>query len=131
MSHKASCSCGQLAITYDGEIARTSMCHCLECQKRTGSVFGIQTRIEKAKTTITGDTTVFQRTGDGGSIGTFYFCPKCGSTVFWENDQMPGSVIIAIGGFADPTLPAPVFSVYKDRKHHWVEIPKSVIDDLD
>jgi hypothetical protein len=35
----ASCSCGQLHLTCTGEPGRVSMCHCLECQKRTGSVF--------------------------------------------------------------------------------------------
>ena len=33
----AACSCGQLHLTVEGESARISMCHCLECQRRTGA----------------------------------------------------------------------------------------------
>ena len=131
MKQNAGCSCGQLSISYDGQVAKTSICHCLECQKRTGSVFGVQSRLDRTKISAEGISTIFRRTGDDGGIATFHFCPTCGSTVFWEIDQMPGSVIVAAGAFADPKLPAPTFSVYKARKHHWVEIPSSVVDDLD
>lgn len=40
----ASCSCGQLHLTIDGEPARVSMCHCLACQRRTGAVISNQAR---------------------------------------------------------------------------------------
>ena len=36
----ATCSCGQLRLACEGEPVRISICHCLECQKRTGSIFG-------------------------------------------------------------------------------------------
>ncbi len=131
MKHTATCSCGELKLIYDGEIKKTSICHCLECQKRTGSVFGVQTRLEKAKAAIEGKSTEYIRIGDGGSKIRFHFCPKCGSTVFYylEADGFMDSVIVPVGAFANPDLPAPTFSVYKARKHHWVEIPKSVVDD--
>ena len=34
----ASCSCGQLSAIVVGEPLRISICHCLACQQRTGSV---------------------------------------------------------------------------------------------
>ena len=131
MKHKASCTCGQLSITYDGEFTKTSMCHCFDCQKRTGSVFGVQTRVDAVKTSVTGKSTVFKRKGDEGGVGTFHFCPICGSTVFWEITALPGTTYIATGAFANPQLPAPTVSVYKARKHYWVEIPTSITDDWD
>jgi len=133
MEHVASCSCGQLELNYNGEIRKTSLCHCLECQKRTGSAFGYQARFEKNKVSIRGSSTEYVRVGDAGGRIRFHFCPQCGSTVFWYID-VEGffeSIIVALGAFADPTLPEPTFSVYKARKHSWVEIPKSVTDDWD
>ena len=41
----ASCSCGQLRLACEGEPVRISICHCLECQKRTCSVFAMQARL--------------------------------------------------------------------------------------
>ena len=127
MKHHASCSCGQLTIDYDGEIAKTSICHCFECQKRTGSAFGIQVRLETAKISIQGDSTVFQRKGDEGVV-TLHFCPKCGSTVYWELDGMPGSTVVAAGSFTNPELPSPTFMVYGNRKHHWIKMPDTAVE---
>ena len=80
-SRVASCSCGQLRLTCEGEPVRISMCHCLECQKRTGSVFATQARFSRELVTIEGRATVWTRLGDSGEPATFKFCPVCGSTV--------------------------------------------------
>ena len=41
---QATCSCGNLIVRTRGEPVRVSICHCLACQKRTGSTFGVQAR---------------------------------------------------------------------------------------
>jgi hypothetical protein len=128
MKHTARCSCGQLSISTPNAITRTSICHCHECQRRTGSVFGVQTRFERASAAITGQSTKYRRTGDDPADGhvEFHFCPKCGSTVFWELSGMPDVYAVAVGMFADRAIPAPVFSVYEARMHPWVRLPDSV-----
>ncbi|AUN29460.1 GFA family protein [Niveispirillum cyanobacteriorum] len=115
----ASCSCGQLRLTCQGEPGRVSMCHCLECQKRTGSVFATQARFSRDGVSITGSTSTWARQGDSGGTATFHFCPTCGSTVYWEMDWAPDSLAIAVGAFADPTFPPPTVMVYEDRMHPW------------
>lgn len=119
----ASCSCTQLQASCTGEPVRISMCHCLECQKRTGSAFGIQARFPKDNVTLTGTAKSFTRTGDSGGKITFFFCPDCGSTVYYEIEAIKDFVAIAIGNFADPQFPAPKFSVYESRRHPWTEMP--------
>tara|TARA_R110002049_G_scaffold98125_6_gene238855 strand:+ start:88 stop:519 length:432 start_codon:yes stop_codon:yes gene_type:complete len=128
MKQEAQCSCGQLKATVDCEITKTSICHCFECQKRTGSAFGIQTRVERDKVLIEGESTTFKRTGDSGGVATFHFCPKCGSTVFWELDGMPDSIVIAAGSFSNPKLPSPTFMVYGNRMHHWLTMPETAVE---
>lgn len=130
MKHEASCSCGQLKISYSGEITRTTMCHCFQCQKRTGSVFSVQTRLEKNKATISGESKIYTRVGDEGSEIHFHFCPKCGSTVYYESDWLKDNIAVPIGAFSDPTLPAPAQDIYRDRKHHWVLLPECTVEYL-
>jgi len=43
-TRRAACSCGQLQLTIEGEPSRISMCHCLECQRRTGAAISNQAR---------------------------------------------------------------------------------------
>jgi hypothetical protein len=109
MKHQASCSCGQLKLTFIGEITRSSICHCLACQQRTGSAFGIQTRLERGNVSIEGNFTKYERPTDEGDHVKFSFCPTCGSTVFWEIDDLPDSIIVAVGAFANPEFLAPHF----------------------
>jgi len=115
----ASCSCGQLRVTCEGEPVRISICHCLECQKRTGNVFATQARFPRAAVTIEGRGTHWTRAGDSGGLCTFSFCPVCGATVYWEPDALPDFVSVAVGAFADPNFPPPRVSVYEDRQHSW------------
>lgn len=118
-SRTASCSCGQLRLTCAGEPVRVSICHCLECQKRTGSVFAVQARFPRERVTIAGRASEWSRRGDSGGSATFRFCPVCGATVYWEADGIPGFVTVAVGAFADPGFPPPHVEVYEGRQHPW------------
>ena len=106
MTRRAACSCGQLHLTIEGEPSRISMCHCLECQRRTGAVISNQARFRREQVTLAGNATAWARTAESGNLLTFHFCPICGSTVYWENEGFPGYVTVAIGNFADPNFPA-------------------------
>jgi hypothetical protein len=122
-SRRAACSCGQLHVTTEGDPVRVSMCHCLACQRRTGSVFGAQARFARDQVSISGRSTEYVRIGDEGSRVTFHFCPACGATVYYQIDDLPDVTAIPVGAFADPTFPAPRVSVYEARRHAWVSIP--------
>lgn len=122
-TRQASCSCGQLRATCEGEPVRLSMCHCLECQRRTGSPFGVQARFRCEQVAVEGTATEFSRVGDEGNRVTFRFCPECGSTVYWTLSDLPDLVAVAVGAFADRAFPAPRVSVYESRRHPWVIVP--------
>jgi hypothetical protein len=119
----ASCSCGQLTAEAAGEPVRISICHCLACQRRTGSVFGEQARFPRENVSISGVSTEYVRVGDEGSEVRFRFCPRCGSTVYYELEGLEAFIAIPVGAFADPGFPSPRVSVYEARKHQWVVPP--------
>ena len=127
----ASCSCGQLRIVVHGEPRGVGVCHCLECQRRTGSVFAALASF-RAPFTVTGKATEYVRAGDAGARFRFRFCPVCGSTVFHTEEGegaegSVGSVGVAVGAFGDPTFPPPQVSVYDCRRHPWVHLPTGVV----
>ena len=125
-SRTASCSCGQLKVLATGEPIRVSICHCLACQRRTGSVFGVQARFTARSVEVQGASTEFVRVGDSGTKLTYHFCPACGATVYYTLDSDASVVAIPVGAFADPSFPAPVRSVYEERMHSWVSAPPNV-----
>ncbi|WP_068077018.1 GFA family protein [Novosphingobium lentum] len=118
----ATCRCGQLQATCTGEPVRVSVCHCLDCQKRSGSAFAVQARWPHADVTLAGEFTEWSHTADSGSRATFRFCPRCGATVTFAIAALPGLTGVPVGAFADPQFPPPAFSVYEARMHSWVAI---------
>src|ERR1700730_583173 len=114
MTRHAACSCGQLRLEIEGEPSRVSMCHCLECQRRTGAVISNQARFRREQVTFAGQATAWRRNAESGNALTFHFCPTCGSTVYWEGDGFPGYVAVAIGTFADSNFPPPTFALWEE-----------------
>jgi len=121
-SRTAACSCGQLRIQVEGEPRGVGICHCLACQRRTGSVFAALASF-RAPFRVFGAATEYIRVGDQGAKFLFRFCPVCGSTVFHTEAGVNDSVSIAVGALADPTFPAPRVSIYECRRHPWVQLP--------
>ena len=122
----ASCGCGQLSIRVAGEPRAVGVCHCLACQRRTGSVFAALAGFS-APFEVSGRATEYVRTGDQGARFRFRFCPVCGTNVFHTEEGVEGSVSVAVGAFADPEFPAPTLSVYDCRRHPWVVLPPGTI----
>ncbi|MEW6763936.1 MAG: GFA family protein [Pseudomonadota bacterium] len=123
MTRNASCSCGQLTASVDAEPVRVSICHCLACQRRSGSVFAAQARFPREAVTVAGQSTGFVCVGGSGSRATFHFCPRCGTTVWYEAEGLEAFLMIPVGVFADPDFPPPGVSVYEERMHAWVVPP--------
>ena len=125
-TREAVCSCGQLRAEVDGDPVRVSVCHCLACQRRTGSAFSIQARWPREAVRITGKAREFVRTSDDGDEERrFYFCPECGATVYYLTDAE--LVAIPVGVLAEPDFPEPTVSVWESRKHAWVTLPDGVV----
>src|SRR5437870_888345 len=115
----ARCACGQLSILCRGAPTFVAMCHCQQCQRRSGSVFAVNAVFPKSQTTPSGTAKTFSRTGDSGRAVTFHFCPECGTSVFWDLEARADSYGVAVGSFADPTFGPPARAVWAENMHEW------------
>lgn len=122
----AQCTCGALQAETTGEPIAVATCSCRACQRRTGSAFGISAFWSLEDVKMKGDVTRFVRSADSGGRVVFYFCPTCGSTIFWKMPDLRSSWLgIAGGAFADPHFPPPTISLWEQFKHDWVCLPAS------
>ena len=124
-TRRATCSCGQLSIEVHGEPLGVGVCHCLACQRRTGSVFATLASFATPYT-VFGTAKEYVRTGDQGAQFRFRFCPHCGSSVFHTEEGDDTSVSVAVGALVDPLAVVPQVSVYDARRHPWVRLPDGV-----
>jgi hypothetical protein len=126
-TREAACSCGQLRLEAEGDPVRISICHCLACQRRTGSAFAAQARFPSERVRVTGRHSEYVRLSDDNrEERRFRFCPECGGTVFYTTGDSPDLIAVTLGAFADPEFPAPTVSVYESRRHPWVELAATV-----
>jgi hypothetical protein len=120
--NNAQCRCGAVKLSLPGPSQLIVACHCIDCQRRTGAPFSVGAFFPAEAVTIAGTAKEFSRVGTSGGKVHSYFCPNCGSTVYWKADRLPALIGVAVGAMADPTYPAPVRSVFEQSKHAWVDI---------
>ncbi|OWK31369.1 glutathione-dependent formaldehyde-activating enzyme [Sphingomonas dokdonensis] len=101
---------------------RVSVCHCLDCQRRSGAPFAAQARFPEDAVTVTGTPRQWRRVGSSGSAAVHHFCVTCGTTLFYVLERQADLIAVAVGCFADPHFPAPGYSVYENRRHPWIAI---------
>ena len=131
MTRTATCRCGQLSATCTGEPVRVSVCHCYDCQKRSGSAFAFQARFPADAVTVSGEHKTYEHVGDSGKSASFHFCPTCGSTLWYHARPHHDLFAIPTGAFADQDFPEPIYSVFEECKHPWVTIAGDGIEHYD
>ena len=123
---QASCQCGTLTATNDDGAEPTVVaCHCIDCQKRSGSPFGSMAYYLEASVSFGGEAREYARPTDSGGTYATGFCPTCGSTLYGRASRFPGIVGVTVGTISDPALPPPARSVYEQSRHHWLAMPES------
>ena len=127
----ATCRCGQLSATCAGEPVRVSVCHCYDCQRRSGSAFAVKAHFRFDAVTISGEGKHYEHIADSGNAADFHFCPTCGSTLWFQARPHLDLISIPIGNFADKDFSTPSASIYEKRKHSWVAIEGDCIEHHD
>ena len=123
---KAECQCGELAVELPGPAPAVVACHCIACQRRSGSPFGVLAYYLAEQLAITGEAARFERRTDEGNLFETFFCRTCGSTVYAKTSKHPTLIGVAFGAIADPNFQAPARSVWEQSMHHWVKMPGEV-----
>jgi hypothetical protein len=122
----AACHCGAVEVACEGDPRKVSLCHCQQCQRRTGSAFSVAVFYTRDQVTARGVTARYVRPAASGFAVDFHFCPACGSNLFWYPERMPALVGVAMGGFADRDFAMPEQAVWAAEGHRWVGLPDHV-----
>ena len=119
MTTTGGCQCGAVTYEASGEPAMTIQCHCLNCQKSSGTGHVPFAAFPEPQVTIKGTTKAFAYIADSGGHATTNFCPVCGSTVFGKTTSFPGVVAIRLGTMDDSSAFQPQMDVYVKRLRSW------------
>ena len=116
------CLCGKVHYSGDVEPAFTSVCHCHNCQKESGSAFTIVVGVPQPALSLQGQLKTYVDKGDSGKALYRRFCPECGSTVIDEAEALPGILMIQAGTMDDTSWVKPAMQIYCDSAQPWVRL---------
>lgn len=124
MERVARCLCGASTIKVQGDPKFTAVCSCTNCQRRTGSAFGMSAYFpDSAILETKGTWREYHEKNESGNKITSTFCERCGSTVYWKAQFIQDHTGVAVGCFTDPEFPEPTVAVWNRSKFHWVTFP--------
>ncbi|MGY4395551.1 hypothetical protein ACVWZA_000712 [Sphingomonas sp. UYAg733] len=120
------CLCGELSYKALGRLDRCYVCHCTDCQKRSGSSFIVTLPVAAETFELSGDTiTVEPKRGDAPPA-VVHFCPSCLCRIFTVSPARPGFVMLRGGSLDDTTGLDPAVHIWTSSKQSWVELPEGV-----
>ena len=120
------CSCGEVRYRLTSEPLFTHCCHCLNCQRQTGSAFVINLLIEADRVElVAGDPRPVDVPRDDGSSQRIFRCPTCQVAVYSQYGR-PEVRFVRGGTLDDPAQVAPDVHIFTRSKLSWVALPESV-----
>ena len=126
VSREGGCACGAVRYRLASEPLFVHCCHCLNCQRQTGSAFVVNLLIEADRVELLGEAPrPVDAPRDDGSVQRIYRCPTCEVAVFSEYGG-PAVRFVRGGTLDDPTAIEPDVHIYTRSKVRWVTLPDSV-----
>jgi hypothetical protein len=120
------CACGEVRYRLASEPLFVHCCHCLNCQRQTGSAFVINLLIETDRVELTAGTPEpIDVPRDDGSSQRIFRCPTCQVALFSEYGH-PGIRFVRAGTLDDPRDIRPDVHIFTKSKVSWVTLPESV-----
>jgi hypothetical protein len=125
-AYEGGCSCGTVRYRLTSEPLVTHCCHCLNCQRQTGSAFVINVLIEADRfEVLAGELHPVDVARDDGGSQRIFRCPQCQIAVFSEYGR-PEVRFVRAGTLDDPSLVSPDVHIFTKSKREWVTLPESV-----
>jgi hypothetical protein len=122
------CSCGAVRYRLGSDPLFIHCCHCLNCQRQTGSAFVINLLIEADRVELLAGEPVavsVPRDDAGKRKQKIYRCPTCQVAVFSQYTRR--AIWFVRGGtLDDPSRIAPDVHIFTRSKLDWVTLAESV-----
>jgi len=125
-SLEGGCSCGDVRYRLTSDPLFVHCCHCLNCQRQTGSAFVINALIEADRVELlAGEPVVVAVSRSGGKKQKIWRCPSCQIALFSQYTSARVRFVRA-GTLDDPSAVSPDVHIFTRSKLPWVTLPESV-----
>ena len=116
MKFSGKCFCGKVSYKSHAEPVLVLNCHCEDCRRSTGAIYGANVMVSEDQLEIHGEVSIFSHTAKSGNTMTKRVCKTCGTLMF-GNSSGRTNVVSIRGGTVDQTdMINPVMNVFVDSK---------------
>jgi hypothetical protein len=121
--YAGSCLCKAVAYEISGELGDFGYCHCTSCRKASGTAYGANVPVERARIRFTNGTAALSEYES--SPGKFRaFCSRCGSPIYAWLAAKPDVLRVRLGSLDTPFAKRAKAHTFVSDKAEW-----DVIDD--
>ena len=120
-SLEGGCQCGSVRYRLEGKPAGLAVCHCTECQRQSGSAFGMSLAVPKDSfRLLSGELKTFSVLCDSGRNKECAFCPDCGTRIYHQGEA---GMSLKAGTLDDTSGLEPGAHYWTASKQPWTPIP--------
>ncbi|MHB8529467.1 MAG: GFA family protein [Caulobacteraceae bacterium] len=120
------CACGAVRYRLASAPMFVNCCHCLDCQRQTGSAFAINAIIETDRIEIVGEIAVATVPTDSGRPLDIHRCAACGTSLWSDYGRRGVTRFVRVGTLDDPGALVPGAHIFTRSKRPWVGLPADV-----
>lgn len=121
------CHCGRLRFRMTQEPIFVNGCHCVDCQRLTGSAFAVNAMIEADHVVPLGEAWAPADLSGDGDGSRAWRCSACGVLLYAEHPFFGNTMrFVRVGTLDEGRRFAPDAHFFVRSKHPWVEIPPGV-----
>jgi hypothetical protein len=125
-TYQGTCSCGDIRFALRANPMFVHCCHCLDCQRQTGSAFVINALIETHRIAYEGLPEPIEMPTDSGRPHDIYRCPRCKVAMWSDYGRRPALRFVRVGTLLEPSAIAPSVHIFTRSKLPWVQLPAGV-----
>lgn len=119
------CFCGEIRYRFSGEPFTLYACHCLDCQRQTGSSFSLSMIVLRSDIEILrGEPARVAVTTPDGRPKNGRLCARCGTRLWSDPARYPEIAILEPGTFDDTTWIRPVAHIWTRSAQPWIAFPE-------
>jgi hypothetical protein len=119
------CACGAVRYRLTSDPLFVHCCHCLNCQRQTGSAFVINVLIEADRVEVTGEPQCVEVPRDDGSTQEIFRCPSC-QVALYSTYTYATVYFVRAGTLDEPASVSPDVHIFTRSKLPWVTLPEAV-----
>ncbi len=124
---EGSCQCGTIRYEVTGPHKTIVACHCSDCQRQSGSAFGMTMVVAEANFRLTkGAVKIDAQRSDAGRRKLGAFCPDCGCRIYNQTEWREGTISVKPGTLDDTSWLVPDMHLWTRNKQSWVILPDGV-----